>query len=346
MATGVMMMTVYKRLFKNKVRWGVDVSVPDGRRIRKIVGSKKDAEKVETKLKAEILEGKWQLRFLPQLKLNTYLKKYLRYIKDEHAKSTYERTDRRIKKHIKPYFGRLDLANISKQRIDNYKAMRRKQGAKPNTIRLELACLSHMFKMAINWKYLFVNPMKGIEKPRIAKQPPRFLMDDEADRLLKACSPYLYPIVLCALHTGMRKSELLNLRWVDVDFKRRQIVIRSNSGYHTKNYDYRYVGINSTLYRVLSVLPKLCEYVFTYRGQRIKDVKKALQAAYKKAKLNYGGLHILRHTFATNLIKKGTELEKIQQLLGHKHFSTTLQYAHLTSRSVKDEVNKLDDKED
>ncbi|MFC1896056.1 tyrosine-type recombinase/integrase [Thermodesulfobacteriota bacterium] len=77
---------------------------------------------------------------------------------------------------------------------------------------------------------------------------------------------------------------------------------------------------------------------------RIKDIKKAITTAYKQAGIDPQGqpIHILRHTFATNMIMKGTELEKMQQLLGHKDFKTTLQYTHSTPRSVKDEVNKLD----
>ena len=168
-------------------------------------------------------------------------------------------------------------------------------------------------------------------------------VSQEEEKLLANCPDHLYPIVLTALNTGMRKSELLNLQWTDVDFDRREIAIRSHYDWHTKNYDYRYVGINDKLLSVLSNLPRNGEYVFTYAGKPIKDIKRAIATAYKEAGIDHQGqpLHILRHTFATRLIQEGVELEKIQQLLGHQDFSTTLQYAHLTSRSVKDEVNKL-----
>ena len=338
MGMAVMMMAVYKR----GNRWGVDICFPDGRRLRKIIGSKKRAEAIEAKLKQEILDQKWQFRFLPEIRFNEFLKRYLVYVEKTQSISTFKSNSSRIRKNILPYFRKIPLLMISKERLDNYKLFRQKQGAKPNTVRNELVNLSHMFKMAMRWGYVYSNPVSGIEKPRVSKLPPRYLTSEEANRLLKACSPHLYPIVLCALHTGMRKSELLNLRWPEIDLQKRQITITSNEDYHTKNYDYRHVGINDTLFVVLSQLNRQSEYDFTYRGQRIKDIKKSLQAAYKKAGLPYGGLHICRHTFASNLIKKGVELEKIQKLLGHQDFSTTLQYAHLSSRSVKDEVNKLD----
>ena len=334
-------MTVYRK----KSKWVMDVYFPDGRRIRRVFTNKKKALTIESRLKQEIVEQRWQCRFLPSVRFGDFMKKYVSYIREEQSSSTCTANISRIKKHILPYFSKLPLSMITRNRVDSYKTLRKKQQAKPNTIRNELVCLSNVFTMAIRWGYLFYNPVSGIKKPKIPKQPPRFLTETEVDRLLKSCALHLYPIVLCALHTGMRKSELLNLKWADVDLKMRQITIKSNDGYHTKNYDYRHVGINETLFPVLSELGKESEYVFTYQGERIKDVKKALQAAYKKAGLSHGGLHICRHTFASNLIKKGVELEKIQKLLGHQDFSTTLQYAHLSSRSVKDVVNKLD-KED
>lgn len=338
-------MSVYKRKHKYMTSWMVDVTFPDGRRFRKMVSTNKAAKLLEAKLKQEIFENKWQVRSLPQTKFIDFIKqKYLKHIKQNQSKTTYSSNFNRLKKNIIPYFGKMSLPMISRQRIDNYKTMRTRQGAKANTVKNELVCISNVLATAISWGYLFFNPAAGIKKPKAANMPPKFLTDKEAEKLIKACAKHLRPIIITALHTGMRKSELLNLQWTDIDFKYRQITIRSKADWHTKNYDYRYVGINETLLAVLSQLSRESEYVFTYRGQKIKDVKRSLQAAYKKARLPYGGLHILRHTFATNLIKKGVELEKIQQLLGHADFATTLQYAHLSSRAIKDVVNKLDNK--
>jgi integrase len=332
-------MSIYKRGDK----WGVDICFPDGRRIKKVVGNKKEAEAVETKLKQEIIEQKWQVRFLPKITFGEFLIQYLAYINQQHAKSTLRVSTNRIQIHLKPFFARHPLAMITRQKIDAYRFNRQKQGASANTIRNEFMILSHIFKMAIRWGFLFFNPVQGAEKPKVPKQPPRYLTESEAEKLLAHCQKHIYPIVLCALNTGLRKSELLNLRWSDVDLQNKQIVIRSSDNHHTKNYDYRFVGINEKLFAVLSTMPREGEYVFSYAGQPILDIKRSITSAYKQSGVNHYGqpLHILRHTFATNLIKQGVQLEKIQRLLGHRDFSTTLQYAHLTSRSVKDEVNKL-----
>lgn len=332
-------MSVYKRGKK----WGVDISYPDGRRIKKMIGNKKEAEAVETQLKKEILEQTWQVRFTKEIRFNNFIKKYLKYTEQQQAKSTYTVNKNRIANHIKPFFGKIPLSHITKEKIDAYRLHRQRSEAKANTIRNEFTVLSHMFKMATRWGYLLINPVQGTERPKIPKQPPKFLTDEETDRLLANCADHLYPIVLCALNTGMRKSELLNLKWKDIALDRREIVIKSQEDKHTKNYDFRHIGINDKLLWCLIWMNQKTEYVFTYYGQRILDIKRTITTAYKDAGINHHGqpLHILRHTFATNLIKQGTELEKIQQLLGHKDFSTTLQYAHLTSRSVKDEVNKL-----
>jgi len=339
-------MSIYKRGKK----WGVDVVYPDGRRIKKIIGPKKTAQKVETKLKNEIIDGKWQLRFLTKIKLKDFLETFLEHAENDLAVSTFKTNRVRIKKHLIPYFGRFDLIAITRKKVDDYKLKRIKDGAKANTIRIELSNLSKMFKKAIEWDYAHTNPVNGVEKPKVPKQPPRFLTKDEEKRLLEKSPDHLKPIIITGLNTGMRRSELFNLKWIDVDLKKREIVVRSETKaegeFHTKDYDYRHIGINKTLYKVLSKLPRINEYVFTYKGKRIKGIRRSINTAYKNASIDPKGqpFHIFRHTFATRLLtaKNPTTLEKLQQLLGHEDFTTTLQYAHLTSRSFKDEVNRLD----
>lgn len=110
-------MSIYKRGDK----WGVDVCFPDNRRIKEIIGNKKQAEAVETKLKQEILEIKWQVRFLPKIKFNNFLKEYLNYIKKNQSQSTFNSNQYRIKKHILPYFNKIPLVYITQKKVDAYK---------------------------------------------------------------------------------------------------------------------------------------------------------------------------------------------------------------------------------
>ena len=103
--------------------------------------------------------------------------------------------------------------------VDRYKAMRIKDGASPATINNELANLSHIFKMAVRWIYAEKNPVSQVEKMKLVKNPPRFLNQEESKILINAAEgSHIQPIIITAIHTGMRKSELLNLYWSDINF--------------------------------------------------------------------------------------------------------------------------------
>jgi integrase/recombinase XerC/integrase/recombinase XerD len=147
----------------------------------------------------------------------------------------------------------------------------------------------------------------------------------------------------------MRKSELLNLKWSDVNFHQRTVTVQAKDDWHTKNYKSRTMQLTPALYEGLREHRKRhlhqgiqSEYVFTYRGKRIRwDIKRSLKTVLRKAGLSGVSLHTLRHTFASQLAMAGVSLKEIQELMGHQSFETTLQYAHLSEDHVKKQVMKL-----
>ena len=182
------------------------------------------------------------------------------------------------------------------------------------------------------------------------KRSPRFLSQNEIRRLVKASKgSHIYPIIVTALHTGMRKSELLHLKWSDIDFDQRTITVQSKDDWHTKNYKPRMLQLTPALHKVLRENRKLqselnvqSEYVFTYQGERIKrGIDDSLKTARKKAGLENVTLHTLRHTFASQLVMAGVPLRDVQELMGHQSFVTTVQYAHLSEQHVKSQVLRL-----
>jgi len=214
----------------------------------------------------------------------------------------------------------------------------------------ELVNLSHMFKMAVRWRYVDHNVVAMVEKPRVIKNPPRFLNCEDVDRLLETAQGYyIYPLLVTALHTGMRKSELLNLKWSDINFEHRTVTVQSKPDWHTKNYKSRTLQLTPVLYSVLKEheqeqrgLGVKSDYVFTYKGNRLLDgIKKSLRTVVKRAGLEGVTLHTLRHTFASQLVMAGVTLREVQELMGHQSFETTLQYAHLSEDHVKRQVLKL-----
>ena len=143
---------------------------------------------------------------------------------------------------------------------------------------------------------------------------------------------YIYPITVTALHTGMRRSELLNLKWADIDFGRHTVTVQAKEDWHTKNYKSRTLQLTPILYDVLeghkemqAMLGVKSEYIFTFKGRRIKSgIDTSLRNVVKKAGLSNVTLHTLRHTFASQLVMAGVPLRDVQELMGHRSFETTL----------------------
>jgi integrase len=179
------------------------------------------------------------------------------------------------------------------------------------------------------------------------KEPPgrlRYLTGEEMDALVGACSPHLRPIVLTALHTGMRKSEILGLTWQEIDFGVRTITV-----HHTKNNERRVIPMNRTLYEELRQLPRHLHspYVFcNEQGERYDEVKRSFNTACRKAGIIDFRFHDLRHTFASHLIMNDISLKAIQTLLGHKDIRMTLRYTHLSGEHLQAAVGILDRRSD
>jgi len=344
-------MSIRKRELKSGTRYYVDVLFPNGNRYRKTIGSsKRQAEQVHKRLESEIVEGKWTIRETDDVPFSTLLTEYLEYALASKAASTYNADKYRIKSHLLPYFGEISVKKITPQMVDDYKTKRVQDGAAPKTVNNELVNLSHMLKMAGRWGYVDRNVVSSVEKMRIVKNPSLFLKQDEIFRLLEAAKDYyIYPIIMTALHTGMRKSELFNLKWTDIDFDQRTIMVQSKPDWHTKNYKSRTLQITPSLYKALfehrnqqAELRIESEYIFTYKGEQIRDsIKKSLRTVVRKAGIKNVTLHTLRHTFASQLVMAGVTLRDVQALMGHQSFETTLQYAHLSDEHVKRQVLRL-----
>ena len=127
--------------------------------------------------------------------------------------------------------------------------------------------------------------------------------------LVVACSPHLRPIVVSALNTGMRKSEILGLKWQDIDFRAETITV-----HRTQNNEPRLLPVNQTLYDELHHLPRGLHtpYIFCHEnGDRYDTVKRSFKNACRKAAIVDFRFHDLRHTFASHLVMNGTDLKTV-----------------------------------
>jgi integrase len=209
-----------------------------------------------------------------------------------------------------------------------------------------IAIIQAMFTKALDWEMIKEEDLKRVRKVKQLKGEAkrlRYLSDDEAERLIYNCDKNLKNIVITALNTGMRKSEILKLTWDRVDLRNRIILLDK-----TKNGQRREIPINNTLLNVLSdIIRNLkTDYMF-YNPETLKpycDIQKSFTTALKKSKIFDFHFHDLRHTFASRLVMAGIDLTTVKELLGHKDIKMTLRYSHLSQAHIKKAVEILDDR--
>jgi len=243
-----------------------------------------------------------------------------------------------------PLFGRIRINNITKVLVKTYMANRANEGACNSTINREVACLKCIISRADEWEYIEKNPISGL---KMLQEPPpieRYLTPEEAKRLIEASPQYLRNVIIIALGTAMRKSEILNLTWDDVTlnevFKTGEITVIG------KGNKRRTIRMNKTVYDLLiqKSEEKNSPYVFPSMktDKNLTHVKRSFASALEKAGIENFRFHDLRHTAASWMVQGGADLYSVQKILGHSSIRTTQRYAHLSPGYLENEISKID----
>lgn len=328
-------------IFKKGDNWYIDYYVKGHRKRKKIGPSKKLALQVEKDVLIKIAKGEY-LGIYDDKKVcfDNFGKQYLDYSKANKAWSTYIKRDCTNINHLTSFFKNKYLSEITPQSIEKYKAKRLEKVA-PATVNRELACLKHMFTKANDWELIKTNPVRSV---KLLKEPPgrlRYLKSEEVGALLDECAPHIRSIVITALNTGMRKAEILNLKWADVDLNNRKLAVIK-----TKSNETRVIPINRTLHQELLDLSNQVkmEYVFCNSdGKPYGDIKTGFSGALRRAGIKDFRFHDLRHTFGSHMVMQGVSLRTVQQVLGHKDIRMTMRYSHLSPEYVQEAMERLDD---
>ena len=166
----------------------------------------------------------------------------------------------------------------------------------------------------------------------------RTVTNKEFNRVYNNASTLLKPILITAINTGMRRGEILNLKWENVRLEEGYILVSE-----AKNNKQRYIPINEVLKKHLkSVKLNACsEYVFTHNGKSINSIRTSFTTALLKSGVEKFRFHDLRHTFASRLVMNGVDLVTVQELIGHKSLSMTKRYSHPTPDHKKQAVESL-----
>ena len=211
-----------------------------------------------------------------------------------------------------------------------YKEVKKTITVKDATINRRMNTISKMFSLCIKEGLITKNPCTLAGRFREENYKIRYLSSGEEERLFNAITPeseYMRPIIITALQTGMRKSEILSLKWSQVDFRQGFIdVLKSKSGKERK------IPISSKLDKVLRTLYAVSDsdYVFINPVTSLPyvDIKKSFNSLINRAGIVNFRFHDLRHTVATRMVESGIDLVVVKEILGHSKIETTMRYAH------------------
>jgi integrase len=249
----------------------------------------------------------------------------------------------RFQRYIQPTLGDKTPGEVLPIDVDRLRLQGMK-GKAPATIHKTLSLLS---RLATYGKRKLGSPSLPFEVslPRVNNEKTETLTEAQLEKLLEALREWpdrqIANLMMLALSSGMRRGELLKLRWSDLDFEGGFIRLRDPKGKKDMS-----IPMNSTARELLEGQPRLGAYVFsTEKGDRFHDVRKRVDKVKKAADLpaDFRGLHGLRHQFATSLANSGeVDLYVLQRLLTHKSVSTTSRYAHLMDNRLKEASSTMD----
>lgn len=246
----------------------------------------------------------------------------------------------------KEKLGDYTLATITPEVLGRHRdQLQATEGFAPGTVNRYLSALSKAFSNAVKeWHWVQDNPLRRVSKKTEPRGIVRYLSDEERARLLEACRKSerheLYLIVLFALTTGMRRGELLGLRWPDVDLERRVAVL-----HNTKNGDRRSVPIVPEVAALLREHGKVRrldnDLIFAKDSAEVWSFDKAWYQALKDAKLKDFRFHDLRHTAASYLAMSGASVPELAAVLGHRTLAMVKRYAHLSDQHSGEVIERM-----
>jgi len=205
----------------------------------------------------------------------------------------------------------------------------------PRTINLARAAIIFYYNEVLG------KGISGIKTPKIKASLPTVLSKEEIKRIIECAGSKKSRLMIMLLYSsGLRVSELVNLKWRDVEESEKIAWVRGGKG--SKD---RMVILSESILKDLSSSDRFSEYVFSGKNGSLtvrnieKIVKKAATSAGIKKKVTP---HTIRHSFATHLLEDGTDIRMIQELLGHSNLQTTQIYTHISSEKKKKIVSPLD----
>ena len=285
------------------------------------------------------------------IELNKNIEDYLNYLQYERklSKNTYASYRYNLIK-ISEFFKDEDLIKLNEDDIRTF-LYNSKESSKTNAHYLTV--LKSFYNYMLDLNKICINPCENIKSPKLDKTLPKFLTEEEVDKLLnmRLQKPidYRNKAMLELLYaTGMRISELLNLELSNINREDASVKVMGKGKKERiipmSDITIKYLDLYINEYRNYILKTKQSEYLFVnYNGGRMsrqgffKILKQLCDDACIKKEISP---HILRHSFATHLLNNGADLRIIQELLGHENISTTEIYSHISNEKIKKDYEK------
>lgn len=334
--------------------------------------TKKEVEAMAVALIASINTGGFSEADAKKLTTGQYLTRWVESINQNVRPSTQRRYSDLIRKHIEPEIGRVQLAKLSALDIQRLYADRLDAGLSPTTVEL-LHCILHgALKQAVRWGLITRNVVEMVDAPR--RKTPEYITWDQQQAsafLAVADKDDLAALWRLALHTGMRRGEILGLLWADLDLARGALSVkRTLSRGPGNSFE---VGQPKTKHGRRQIeLPKSVVQALQKHRKRQVEERLQLGSDYQDGGLVFadalGGpvhpntlrrhfirlikvagvpmirFHDLRHTSATLMLSGGEHPKIVSEMLGHANIGITLdRYSHVTPSMQRNAVDRLDD---
>ena len=331
-------------LFKpsRSVNWYVQFTDADDHRKQKSTGksTKREALKVLTEFQT-LLKAKSKPILFSKL-----AEQFLEYARSNYSGKTFVAYKATLKR-FQAICGDVALSKITARHWDTYRIERLKS-VSPVSTNIELRALKSVFNTAVRWGSLERSPFNKQPLAAVPESSPVFFTKEDFQKLLNVIKQaWLKEAVVFTVLTGLRRGELINLRWQDVDLQRRIFTVQSNPTFKTKQGKKRTLPLNETAFHLLSLKhsQSIGEYVFTVGRKQITEsrlshlFKRAVREVSLNDKLHW---HSLRSSFASWLVIDGVSIYAVSKLLGHSSVAITQKhYAHLATENLHNDVNKI-----
>lgn len=339
----------FDRLTNGDGRYTVEIMV-DRVRVHRVVGlesngvTRTQAEELISRLRTEAREQRLKLPAGRKVAL-TFAQAAEHYLKrsEEVQGKNLKAKQQHLTQHLVPFFGKLPLSKIDAFGLKRY-VKQRSEHIAASTINRELATLSNLLHRAIEWGWI----EKAVKVPRLKENNGRmiYLTREQILRVLEAARAdscwEIHPFVLIGLHTGMRRMEILSMRWEHIDYE--HCIIRIPEAKAGPRDQLMTVELAAYLAELRAMAPE-SPWVFpadSASGHRVA-IEKPFRRVIEAAGLNSKEVtrHALRHTAITHLVQSGVDLPTVQRISGHKTLAMVGRYSHQNGAHLQTAMDRL-----